>query len=446
MSALARWFNARKVKVAGYDKTPTPLTTKLQEEGMDIHFSDDISLVPSDFISDPQHTLVVYTPAISKLGEMNYFMNHNFAVHKRSQVLGWITENSFTVAVAGTHGKTTTSSIIAHLLKEANISFSAFLGGIAANFNSNFIDHQVGSENRISVVEADEYDRSFLTLHPNIAVVTSMDADHLDIYNTEENLKDSFKQFIYKLHKQGTLIINDRLGIADELEINTIKKYGINRGQFFAGNIRIKDGFFQFDFLTKNLTLNELKLGVPGFYNIENAIAATLVALELNIEPEIIRRGLASYKGVSRRFEYIVRGNHVIYIDDYAHHPAEIEAFLTSVRELYKGRKITAIFQPHLFTRTRDFAEGFGKSLSLADEIILLDIYPAREEPINGITSNSIREHITHEHNILCSMPELISKLDNRELDILVTIGAGDIDKMVLPLKEYITSRYEKVV
>jgi UDP-N-acetylmuramate--alanine ligase len=441
MSALARWFKHKGLKVAGYDKTPTPLTHELLEEGMEIHFEDRIELIPG--YVDKKTTLVVFTPAIPKSHiEHNYLKEKGYTILKRSEVLGLLTKNYNTIAVAGTHGKTTTSSLIAHILKTAKKDMVAFLGGITANYDSNLVMHGEVNDKTLIVAEADEFDRSFLRLFPHTAVVTSADADHLDIYGDHLQMLSSFKEFISQIQKGGNLIIHESIAtLAGEVtHINKVT-YGMSRGQFFAGNINAKGGFFEFDLLGFKEKIEKIQLGVPGFHNMENAIAATLVALQLGIEESVIREALLSFSGVKRRFEFIIKKEDLVYIDDYAHHPTEIEAFLRSLKEMYKGKKITVVFQPHLYTRTRDFAEGFSKSLSIADEVLLMDIYPAREEPIPGVTSDMLFGNITSPVKIKCNKENVLSKLKEMNIEVLATVGAGDIDTFVKPIKELLLNK-----
>lgn len=441
MSAIARWFKHKGLRVAGYDKTPTPLTHELLEEGMEIHFEDRIEFIPG-YISK-EKTLVVFTPAIPKNHvEHAYLKEKGFTILKRSEVLGLLTKNYKTVAVAGTHGKTTTSSLIAHIIKSAKMDMVAFLGGITANYDSNLVMHGEVNDKTIVVAEADEFDRSFLRLFPHTAVVTSADADHLDIYGDHLQMLSSYKEFISQINKGGNLIIHESIAmLANEAPHVQKTTYGMSRGQFLAGNITAKGGFFEFDLIGLQKTMEKIQLGVPGFHNMENAIAATLVALKLGIDEKVIREALLSFKGVKRRFEFVIKKENLVYIDDYAHHPAEIEAFLTSLKEMYKGKKITVVFQPHLFTRTRDFAEGFSKSLSLADEVLLMDIYPAREEPIPGVTSDMLFKDITSPVKIRCGKTDLLQKLEALDIEVLATVGAGDIDTFVKPIKELLNKK-----
>ncbi|MBL7870697.1 MAG: UDP-N-acetylmuramate--L-alanine ligase [Cyclobacteriaceae bacterium] len=443
MSAIARWFKHKGLRVAGYDRTPTPLTHELIEEGMEIHFEDKIEFIPG-YISK-ETTLVIFTPAIPKNHvEHTYLKELGYTILKRSEVLGLLTKNYRTIAVAGTHGKTTTSSLIAHILKYAGKNMVAFLGGITANYESNLVMHGEVNDETLVVAEADEFDRSFLRLFPHTAVVTSADADHLDIYGDHLQMLSSYKEFIGQINNKGNLIIHESIALlANEAEHLKKETYGMSRGQFFAGNIVpiSRDGFFEFDLNGSAKKIEKIQLGVPGFHNMENAIAAILVALKFGIHEKTIREALVSFRGVKRRFEYVIRKENLIYIDDYAHHPTEIEAFLTSLKEMYKGKKITVIFQPHLFTRTRDFAREFSKSLSLADELLLMDIYPAREEPIPGVTSDMLFKDISSPVKIRCSKKDVLQRLEDMDVEVLATIGAGDIDTFVKPIKEMLSSK-----
>jgi UDP-N-acetylmuramate--alanine ligase len=443
MSAIARWFKHKGLRVAGYDRTPTPLTHELIEEGMEIHFEDKIEFIPG-YISK-EKTLVIFTPAIPKNHvEHNYLKELGYTILKRSEVLGLLTKNYKTIAVAGTHGKTTTSSLIAHILKYAGKNMVAFLGGITANYESNLVMHGEVNDDTLVVAEADEFDRSFLRLYPHTAVVTSADADHLDIYGDHLQMLSSYKEFISQINNRGNLIIHESIALlANEAEDLKKETYGMSRGQFFAGNIVpiSRDGFFEFDLIGFDKKIEKIQLGVPGFHNMENAIAAMLVALKFGIHEKTIREALASFRGVKRRFEYVIRKENLIYIDDYAHHPTEIEAFLKSLKEMYKGKKITVIFQPHLFTRTRDFAKEFSRSLSLADELLLMDIYPAREEPIPGVTSDMLFKDISSPVKIRCSKKDLLLRLEDMDVEVLATVGAGDIDTFVKPIKEMLSRK-----
>ena len=427
MSGLARYFKKRGAAVYGYDKTSTPLTDALADEGIPVNFIDRTDQVPPLFSEPKEGTLVVYTPAIPKDSAiLNHFKSAGFILQKRSEVLGIISKGMFTIAVAGTHGKTTTSSIVAHLLKDSGYDCSAFLGGIATNYNTNVLF----GANDTMVVEADEYDRSFLTLHPDIAIITSMDADHLDIYGDAAHLTESFRMFAGQV-KEGGIIIR-RKG----LDLPKGKTYAANEeADITALNVRVTDGNFWFDFKNGDVELSNLQISLPGLHNIENAIAAIEVALLLEIPEEKIRAALANFKGVKRRFEYIVKNDSHIYIDDYAHHPEELRACLTAVKSLFPAKKLTTIFQPHLFTRTRDFADGFAEVLAMTDELVMLDIYPARELPIEGVTSEMILEMVSSADKKIMSKEEVLEHIRKEKPELVLTVGAGDIDTLVKPLK-----------
>jgi UDP-N-acetylmuramate--alanine ligase len=445
MSALARWFKKKGLAVSGYDRTSTTLTKELEREGIAIHYEDDIENIPADVRREKEKTLVVFTPAVPKdHKEYNHLKDDGYTIMKRSEVLGLITRGYKTIAVAGTHGKTTTSSMVAHILKVAGKDMVGFLGGITTNYNSNLVMHGEINANTIAVVEADEFDRSFLRLFPQVAIVTSADADHLDIYGNHDALVQSFKDFIKQINKDGSLIIHESIDELLTADTSHVKKstYSMSRGQFFASSITAKGGFFEFD-LQGLSKVEHIKLGVPGFHNIENAIAASVAASAFKVPTHVIREALESFTGVKRRFEYIIKGKRVVYVDDYAHHPTEIEAFLRSMKSLYPSRKLTVIFQPHLFTRTRDFAAGFSKSLSLADELFLMDIYPARELPIPGVDSDMLLPAITSPVKIRCGKEDLMNKLESVDTDIVVTVGAGDIDNFVEPIKKMLLRKYE---
>jgi UDP-N-acetylmuramate--alanine ligase len=445
MSALARWFMKKGLNVAGYDKTSTTLTSELETEGMKIHFDDGIEFIPKEIIEKKERTLVIFTPAIPKdHKEFNYLKEKGYTINKRSEVLGLISSDYKTIAVAGTHGKTTTSSMVAHILKTANKSMVGFLGGITTNYNSNLVMNGEVSKETIAVAEADEFDRSFLRLFPEVAIVTSADADHLDIYGDHESVLTSFRDFIKQINKGGHLIIHESIAERLAADVTHVTKhiYSMSRGQFFAGNITAKSGFFEFD-LHGFGKVEHVRLGVPGFHNIENAIAASVAASRCGVDLATIKKALESFSGVKRRFEFIVKGKRVVYVDDYAHHPMEIEAFLKSMKSMYQNRKLTVIFQPHLFTRTRDFAEGFSKSLSIADEVVLMDIYPARELPIPGVDSDMLFKDITSKSKVRAGKNDLMAKLENIDIDVLATVGAGDIDTFIEPIKKMLLRKYE---
>ncbi len=441
MSALARWFRQKGLRVAGYDKTPTPLTHELMEEGMELHFDDKVEFIPG-YLSK-EKTLVVFTPAIPKdHTEYLYLKDQGFTIMKRSEVLGLISRDYKTVAVAGTHGKTTTSSLIAHILYTAGQDMVAFLGGITANYDSNLVMQGDVTGNTVVVAEADEFDRSFLRLFPDVAVVTSADPDHLDIYGDHQSMLKSFGDFISQINKGGTLMIHESVAALATSNNNiTVRTYGMNQGQFFAGNLTTTGGFFTFDLCGPSLRINGIKLGVPGFHNVENAIAAAIVAKELGISDDVIRKALGSFRGVRRRFEFVYNQQGRIFVDDYAHHPTEIEAFLRSLKAMYPERKLTVVFQPHLYTRTRDFASGFAQSLSLANTLVMMDIYPAREVPIPGVTSDIIFQEVTSPVKIRSSKKDLLAKLEALPLDVVATVGAGDIDTFVKPIKDLLSRK-----
>ncbi len=430
MSGLARYFNHLGCMVCGYDKTSTPLTDTLEHEGIQVIFEDDSNLISQAFTTPDDATLVIYTPAIPKNSIiLNFLKRAGFELYKRSQVLGIISKGMFTVAVAGTHGKTTTSSLIAHLLTEAGKSCSAFLGGIATNFESNV----VYGNSDIVVVEADEYDRSFLTLYPDIAIITSMDADHLDIYGDHEHLADSFRMFASQIKGGGKLIAKQGLPLQHQFTSYTI---GAEGADAVGHNIRVEKGSFCFDFVNGDTAIADIQLGLPGLHNIENAVAAIQVALFMDIDPDVIKAALASFRGVKRRFEYVVKTERHIYIDDYAHHPEELKACISSVKRLYPKTKLTAVFQPHLYTRTRDFADGFAEALNMVDELLMLDIYPARELPIAGVDASTILDKMQLQHKQLLGKAEVVAYVKEQRPELLLTVGAGDIDQLVQPLKQ----------
>jgi len=426
MSALARYFVASGNKVSGYDKTPSEITKALENIGVKIHFEDAINAIPLEF-KNQSSTLVVYTPAIPKSHlEFNYFIDNGFEVKKRSEVLGDITKNTFCFAVAGTHGKTTTTSILGHLLKECNVNMTAFLGGISENYNSNLIVN--GTE--VTAVEADEFDRSFLTLSPDYACITSMDADHLDIYGDASELKKSFKDFTKKIKPKGKLFVRNGLPIKGIT-------YGIeDNSDYTAQNIRIENGTYVFDVKTPITILEDFKFNLPGRHNLSNALIALAMSVEYGLPRPQLAKALASYKGVKRRFTYQIKTDDLVFIDDYAHHPEEINAVHHAVREMYPNEKVLAIFQPHLFSRTKDFADEFAKALSQFDEVILLDIYPARELPIEGVNSSWLLSKISNQNKTLIGKKSLIKNIKLSSAKIILTIGAGDIGEEVKTIKK----------
>ncbi|MFY0714518.1 UDP-N-acetylmuramate--L-alanine ligase [Seonamhaeicola sp. NFXS20] len=426
MSALARYFNANNKQVAGYDKTPTEITEALINLEIDVHYEDSVANIPTSYLTQ-ENTLVVYTPAIPKdHEELTYFKNNKFTVLKRSEVLGLITENTFCLAVAGTHGKTTTTSILGHLLHECDVEVTAFLGGVTENYNSNLILKGA----KVSVVEADEFDRSFLTLSPNMAGITSMDADHLDIYGEAEALRESFVKFTKRLKPEGKLFVKNGLPIPGIT-------YGIeDDSDYSVQNIKIENGSYVFDVKTPKTVLKNIQFNLPGRHNLSNALIALAMAVEYGCPHQQLVKALASFKGVKRRFTYHIKTDELIFIDDYAHHPEEINAVHQAVREMYPNKSILAVFQPHLFSRTQDFANEFADSLSQFDELILLDIYPARELPIEGVTSAWLLDKIVTEKKQLTSKENLLEKIQESNAQIILTIGAGDIGEEVNKIKK----------
>lgn len=437
MSALARYFKHFGKDVFGYDKTSTELTSQLSNEGINIHFDDNELFIKELFSQyNKKEILVIYTPAIPITHkELILCETQKYNLQKRAWVLGEITKQFKTIAVAGTHGKTTTSTLITHVLKTAGIDCFSFLGGISRNYNTNLLLGNVNDKEAYVVVEADEYDRSFLTLHPYIAVITSVDADHLDIYGSKESMLETYTQFANQIKNEGQLIV--KKSVDNDLTLNGKQLiYSLNLGtEYCADSICIHNGQFCYDVMSPIEQVKDTALGLPGLHNVENSIAAVAVAQQLNIKAEVINQALRSFKGVKRRFDYRIKSNSVVYIDDYAHHPEELTAAITAAKQLYPDKKITGIFQPHLYSRTRDFADGFIKSLSLLDECILLDIYPARELPIEGIDSNMLLSKITSEKKILLQKNQIIDYLKKNKPQVLMTLGAGDIDTLIEPIE-----------
>ena len=493
MSALARWFRANGHEVSGYDKTRTPLTDALTAEGIVIHYEDTIDSIPAPVRAHRDQTLVVLTPAIPKdHQEWAWLRAEGYDIRKRSQVLGLLTAGRYTIAVAGTHGKTTTSSMVAHLLHHAGLDCAAFLGGISVNLGSNLLlpsssgptnspegfveplslneatrpaaisnysgtttekSSSITSTTAPVVVEADEYDRSFLTLHPDVAVITSTDADHLDIYGTKDALIDSFRQFAGQIKPGGTLLLNHTADASVAAAVPAgvrVLRYGLEKNQeaeLYAEHVTAEGHQFHFDLHSPLGAVPGLELAVPGFHNVENMLAAACVAQLQGVAAEPLRAAVAAYRGVKRRFEFIVtaagrEGQQKVYVDDYAHHPREIEAFLRSLRALYPGKRLRVVFQPHLFTRTRDFLASFAESLSLADEVVLLDIYPARELPLPGVTSALLLDLITAPQKSLQTKEEVLAAAETDDFDVLATVGAGDIDQLVPRLQKILTTRW----
>lgn len=442
MSALARYFRAKGKQVAGYDKTPSDLTAALIEEGIRIHYTDDITLIPAD-CKQIDSTLVIYTPAIPETHtELNYFKANGFTLMKRARVLGEITRTERGLCVAGTHGKTTTSSMLAHLLKQSHVDCNAFLGGILKNYNSNLM---LSDKSDLAVIEADEFDRSFHWLNPYMAVITAVDPDHLDIYGTPAAYRESFEHFTSLIRPDGCLVMKKGLQLQPRLPEGT-KLYtysATEEADFFARNIRIGNGDILFDFVTPDGCIPDVKLGVPVKVNIENGVAAMALAWLNGVTSEEIRRGMETFAGPVRRFDFHLKKDNIVLLDDYAHHPAELKASIQSVKELYPDKKVTGIFQPHLYTRTRDFAADFAASLSLLDELILLDIYPAREEPIPGVTSQIIFDRVTIPNKRMIRKEELLDLVQKEaaSFEVVLMVGAGNIDRLVEPVKQILEKR-----
>jgi UDP-N-acetylmuramate--alanine ligase len=450
MSAIARYFHERAVEVYGYDKTSTVLTRNLEAEGMKIHYEDKVSLIPENI------DLVVWTPAIKDLKELEFFKKSSIPMKKRAEVLGIISQGMKCVAIGGTHGKTTTSALTAHLLKVGELDNVALLGGIAENYQSNYIS----GKGEWVVVEADEFDRSFLWLHPDIAVVTSMDADHLDIYGTDEEIKKSFHQFANQTKEGGVVFTKPELPLnIDSRDVRKItyevslevknkskstseKATTTQKAMFFSKNLRSKNGFFAFDFYSPTHKILNLEYTQPGIHNVENATVAVAIALELGVTEEKIREGLQTFKGIKRRFDFVVKNENIVYIDDYAHHPTELNAAIASARMLYPKKKILGIFQPHLYSRTNDFQDGFAASLDKLDEILLMDIYPARELPMEGVTSKIIFDKMQNANKQQVTKENLLEILKLCKYDVILTLGAGDIDLFVKPIEELLINNY----
>lgn len=441
MSALVRYFLAKGKKISGYDRVETILTKELNTEGAQIHYVDDITLIPSDF-KQTGETLVVYTPAVpSTHNELTYFRDNGYTLMKRSAVLGLITNSSRALCVAGTHGKTTTSSMIAHLLKQSHVDCNAFLGGILKNYHSNLL---LSEKSDLTVIEADEYDRSFHRLKPYMAVITSADPDHLDIYGTAESYRESFEQFTSLISSDGVLIIKKGIDLYPKLQKGTrLYTYSVtdNTADYYAENQHITNGEIVFDLIGPSLQIRNIQLGVPIQVNVENGVAAMAIALLNGVTVDEVKEGMRTFAGPERRFDFRLKTDKVVLIDDYAHHPEELRNSITSVKALYAGRKVTGIFQPHLYSRTRDFLSGFADSLSLLDELILLDIYPAREEPIPGVTSQLILDKVTISEKKLCTKEELLPIIQDNDYEVVLMLGAGDIDKLVEPVRQILEKK-----
>lgn len=430
MSALVRYFLSKDIKVGGYDRTSSELTEKLIEEGACIHFKDDIKLIPSEFLQK-ESTLIIYTPAIPEShSELTFFRNNGFEIQKRSQVLGMLTQSGKGLCVAGTHGKTTTSTMAAHLLHQSTVGCNAFLGGISKNYETNLL---LSDKSEYIVIEADEFDRSFHWLTPYATIITATDADHLDIYGTKEAYLESFSHYTSLIRPNGALIMREGIELSPQLQkgVNCYT-YSIDSGDFHAENIRIGNGNIIFDYISPLGNINDIQLGVPIYINIENGIAAMALAQISGVNADEIKAGMASFRGVDRRFDFKIKNERIVYLSDYAHHPEEIKQSILSMRALYKDKKLTGVFQPHLYTRTRDFYKEFAESLSLLDEVILTEIYPARELPIPGISSQLIYDHLqVGVEKCICKKEDLLSLLKDKDIEVLMTLGAGDIDNYV---------------
>jgi len=429
MSALARYFKTQGKDVSGYDRSETTLTKQLAEEGIPVHYQEDLDKAPKDA------GMVVYTPAIpADHAELVFYQQNNYPLFKRSDVLGLITKHSFNICVAGTHGKTTISTMIAHILRHSGFGCNAFLGGISVNYDTNFWSHS----NDVCVVEADEYDRSFLKLSPDIAIITAMDADHLDIYGTETAMEDAFIEFAGKLKPGGLLLSKFGMKRSSELHAPDHRTYSVQNdsADVYGTNIRLRNGSYEFDWMMKDYMIDNVELNMGGMHNVENSIAAIAVARRLQIAPEKIKAAMADFKGVKRRFEYIIQSKELVFIDDYAHHPEELRALITGAKALFSGKRCTVVFQPHLYSRTKDLADEFAKVLDLADEVILLPIYPARELPIEGVSSRMIMDRMYNDNAHLMGKDELMSWMNTHEVELFITAGAGDIDTLVEPLKK----------
>lgn len=440
MSALVRYFLSKGKAVGGYDRTASALTEKLRQEGADIHYEDNVALIPEVFLN-PETTLIVYTPAIpAEHKELTYFREHNFKIQKRAQVLGMITQTERGLCVAGTHGKTTTSTMAAFLLDNSHVKCNAFLGGISKNYGTNLL---VSDQSDFVVIEADEFDRSFHWLTPYATVITATDSDHLDIYGTHEAYLESFRKYTSLIRPDGYLIIKKGIDLQPDVKEGvTVYTYSDKEGDFHAENIRIGNGEIFFDFISPLGNIKDVQLGVPVYVNIENGIAAMALAQIGGATAEEIKAAMPQFKGVDRRFDFKLKNDHIVFLSDYAHHPAEIKQSVSSLRMLYPHKKLTAIFQPHLYTRTRDFYKDFADSLSLLDEVILLDIYPARELPIEGVTSKLIYENLRPGiEKTMCHKEDLIELLKTKKIEVLITLGAGDVDNYVTPIYELLKDR-----
>ena len=440
MSALIRYFLSLGKRVAGYDRTPSELTARLVEEGAVIHYEEDVNQIP-EWCRDAATTLIVYTPAIpNEHAELNYFRTNGFEIHKRAQVLGIITRSSKALCVAGTHGKTTTSTMAAHLLQQSHVGCTAFLGGISKNYGTNLL---LSQESPYTVIEADEFDRSFHWLSPYMSVITATDPDHLDIYGTQEAYLESFRHYTTLIQPGGALILHEGLALQPDVQSGVkVYTYSRDHGDFHAENIRIGGGDIYVDFVAPDTRICDVQLGVPVSINIDNGVAAMALAHLNGVTDEEIKRGMASFRGVDRRFDFMLKTDRIVFLSDYAHHPAEIAQSVRSIRELYQDKKITAIFQPHLYTRTRDFYHEFADSLSLLDEVILTDIYPAREEPIPGVNSQLIYDQLRPGiEKCLCRKEDVLALLETKDIEVLIVLGAGDMDNYVPQITRLLEQR-----
>lgn len=440
MSALIRYFLSLGKRVAGYDRTPSELTARLVEEGAVIHYEEDVNQIP-EWCRDAATTLIVYTPAIpNEHAELNYFRTNGFEIHKRAQVLGIITRSSKALCVAGTHGKTTTSTMAAHLLQQSHVGCTAFLGGISKNYGTNLL---LSQESPYTVIEADEFDRSFHWLSPYMSVITATDPDHLDIYGTREAYLESFRHYTTLIQPGGALILHEGLALPPDVQSGVkVYTYSRDHGDFHAENIRIGGGDIYVDFVAPDTRICDVQLGVPVSINIDNGVAAMALAHLNGVTDEEIKRGMASFRGVDRRFDFKLKTDRIVFLSDYAHHPAEIAQSVRSIRELYQDKKITAIFQPHLYTRTRDFYHEFADSLSLLDEVILTDIYPAREEPIPGVSSQLIYDQLRPGiEKCLCRKEDVLALLETKDIEVLIVLGAGDMDNYVPQITRLLEQR-----
>lgn len=440
MSALIRYFLSLGKRVAGYDRTSSELTARLVEEGAVIHYEEDVNQIP-EWCRDAATTLIVYTPAIpNEHAELNYFRTNGFEIHKRAQVLGIITRSSKALCVAGTHGKTTTSTMAAHLLQQSHVGCTAFLGGISKNYGTNLL---LSQESPYTVIEADEFDRSFHWLSPYMSVITATDPDHLDIYGTREAYLESFRHYTTLIQPGGALILHEGLALQPDMQSGVkVYTYSRDHGDFHAENIRIGGGDIYVDFVAPDTRICDVQLGVPVSINIDNGVAAMALAHLNGVTDEEIKRGMASFRGVDRRFDFKLKTDRIVFLSDYAHHPAEIAQSVRSIRELYQDKKITAIFQPHLYTRTRDFYHEFADSLSLLDEVILTDIYPAREEPIPGVSSQLIYDQLRPGiEKCLCRKEDVLALLETKDIEVLIVLGAGDMDNYVPQITRLLEQR-----